>query len=729
MNKDHILLSVSMLISGRDEMEKSLNSLLYFKNAFPTEIILVDTGCNAEQRALAEKYADKIIDFTWCNDFAAARNVGLKEAHGEWFMFLDDDEWFDNPKEIIVFFKSGEYKKYNSASYVIRNYLDFEGTSYVTSYPSRMVKRQEDTKFIGKVHEYLSPYKRPVKEFTDFVHHYGYVYQNAEEQVAHAWRNIEPLLEMRKEHPENTRWMYQLAQEYFSIKNYARTIESCQKSLKDWEKYKNSAEYFPVHIGTLYGYILFSLEYLGKYQEEKEWLKKAYQEPLSKEKVMEVSKVFYDLAGARLYGILEEKQNCLMYFKRYIEGLIKFKNDRSIMETETEGIVANVFHNSYYSEAVLICLPTLLHQKEYKLAQESLNRIEWKERDTFFQKTWAKKVIDACCDTEFQTFYEEILRQFTEGEEGIHEMYPVLRDLQTEYIQYRENGKLKRLYRLTASLNNDHFYVVASKIIWEWEEGQKDAEQIQECFRKLFIKYPDHILEVEDKVWEIAKEMRIDIASLLLQVDYRVWRRALENMDHWAPVDEWEKWGQRIHGWKTCEDIRYDLFEIKYIGNNLAKMAKKGNNLPKLEEQLWIYADKVFNFYRPYYREEILEENAIELPDELQLALELRKLHAYRESGQERNALGCMKKCLGIYPKLDKTMLVYAEMIRDELQRQNVEADVAKQELLQMAESLKTMAKVQMSQGNMEAAKQILLQTRQYVPEDEEIEALLEQMK
>ena len=106
MNKNHILLSISMLISGRDEMEKCLNSLLYFKNAFPTEIILVDTGCNAEQRALAEKYADKIIDFTWCNDFAAARNAGLKEACGEWFMYLDDDEWFENPQEIIRFYDS-----------------------------------------------------------------------------------------------------------------------------------------------------------------------------------------------------------------------------------------------------------------------------------------------------------------------------------------------------------------------------------------------------------------------------------------------------------------------------------------------------------------------------------------------------------------------------------------------------------------------------------------------
>ena len=56
------------------------------------------------------------------------------------------------------------------------------------------------------------------------------------------------------------------------------------------------------------------------------------------------------------------------------------------METETEGIVSNVFHNVYYSEAVLICLPALLHKKEYKLAQESLKRIEWKEKNVFFQR-------------------------------------------------------------------------------------------------------------------------------------------------------------------------------------------------------------------------------------------------------------------------------------------------------------------------------------------------------
>ena len=727
MNKEHILLSISMLISGRDEMEKSLNSLLFFKKAFPTEIILVDTGCNEEQRALAEKYADKIIDFTWCNDFAAARNVGLREAQGEWFMFLDDDEWFDNPQEIIRFFQSGEYRDYNSASYVIRNYLDSKGTSYVLSYPSRMVKMQKDTRFIGKVHEYLVPYNKPLKEFTDFVHHYGYVYKSMQDQITHAWRNIEPLLEMRKEYPGNTRWMYQLAQEYFAVKSYDRTLETCRDSLKEWEEYKNKVEYYPAHIGTLYGYILFSLEHLERYYEEEEWLQKALEEPENKYPVMEISIVLYYMAAARLYVHLGKEEQCRKFFEKYIDGLIKFKNDRSRMEADTAGIVSNVFHNVYYSETVLMCLPTLLREKEYKLAQESFERIDWCERDVFFRVIWAKKIIDTCCNTDFQAFYEEILQKFTEGE-GIHEMYPVFKRLQEEYAQDRENDKLHKLRRLVSGLDNEHFYVQTSKIIWEWEEGQKDENRIKGYFQTIFTKCPDHIFEVEDQAWEIAKEISLQIEPFLMQLDYRTWRRALESMEHWGCFEEWEKWNNRIQIWNSSEDIRYDLFAIKYTESCLAKITKKTDNLSELEGKLWKYADEVVEFYSPYYKAEVMEENAIGLPDELQLALGLQELHTYRSSGQERNVLEAMKKCLGIYPKLEKTMLSYAEMLRDEMKKQSIEADEAKKELLQMASTLKEMAKKQITQGNIDAAKQILLQTQQYVPEDEEIKNLLEQI-
>lgn len=42
-----------------------------------------------------------------------------------------------------------------------------------------------------------------------------------------------------------------------------------------------------------------------------------------------------------------------------------------------------------------------------------------------------------------------------------------------------------------------------------------------------------------------------------------------------------------------------------------------------------------------------------------------------------------MKNCLGIYPKLEKVMLAYAEMVRNRMQQQLTEANEAQKELQQ----------------------------------------------
>ena len=89
------------------------------------DIIIVDTGCGEEIAALLREYTEKIVPFTWCNDFSKARNAGLELATGQWFLYIDD-EWFEDPSVIISFFKSGEYKKYAYANYIQRNYSNRE---------------------------------------------------------------------------------------------------------------------------------------------------------------------------------------------------------------------------------------------------------------------------------------------------------------------------------------------------------------------------------------------------------------------------------------------------------------------------------------------------------------------------------------------------------------------------------------------------------------------------
>lgn len=725
MNKEHILLSISMLISGRDEMEKSLNSLLYFKNAFPTEIILVDTGCNEKQRALAEQYADKIINFTWCNDFGAARNAGLKKAQGEWFMYLDDDEWFENPQEIISFFTTGEYRKYNSASYIVRNYMDPYGNNYVDSYPSRMVKLNSTIHFVGKIHEYLDPFLEPRKEFNNFVHHYGYVYKNEQERIKHAWRNIQPLLEIRKEYPGDPRWIMQLDQEYFCICNYENVIAASIEGLKEWEKYRKKLTYMPIHIGAIYAYLLLAFEGLGRYQEEEEWLKRASSEPLNELDTMEICIAFYNMMGARVYGCLDNDDLCIEYYKKYKSNYNKLKSDRTAMESKTAGAVTDVFSNIYFAETFMMCLPAFMKRKEWKIIQENILIVDWKQIESFSDDIKNKKVLETMCTTEYHGLYTELAEKMLGDGNYFHTLYPTIQALQKEYELEGKKDEIHNLCHIVATLPSKHFYIITSKILWK--NAQKESG-IEECYEELFLKYADNILEIEDNIWDIAEERKIEIELFFMQMDYRTWRRALESMEHWGSSEDWDKWNSRIQKWKSTEDIRYDLFDIKYMGSNLAKITKKTESLSELENQLWPYADMVYEFYQPYYREDVLQENSMGLPDELQLALELRNLRGYRKSGQERNALETMKKCLGVYPKLDKTMLVYAEMLRDEIKKQSVEVNEAKKELLQMASTLKEMAKKQITLGNVEAAKQILLQTQQYVPEDEEIRNILKDL-
>lgn len=111
MSEKNPILSISLLASNRkDTTKKCLDSLKMIMERIDCELIIVDTGCDEEMQALLHEYTDQIIPFTWCNDFSKARNAGLEKCSGEWFLYIDDDEWFENVDELVEFFQSGEYK-------------------------------------------------------------------------------------------------------------------------------------------------------------------------------------------------------------------------------------------------------------------------------------------------------------------------------------------------------------------------------------------------------------------------------------------------------------------------------------------------------------------------------------------------------------------------------------------------------------------------------------------
>ncbi len=230
-----IQLSISLLASDKPAaLERCLDSLLPLMMRVPSELIVVVTGTDERVRDTASRYTDQIIPFVWCNDFSAARNTGLEAARGEWFMFLDDDEWFEDTKEIEDFFLSGEYRNYGTAFYKVRNYFDWDGIRYFDFHAFRMAKRRSSVSFQNAVHEELVPRIGTARYFDAYVHHYGYVSgivkaDAGKSDGGKASRNIPMLLKAVRRNPEYIKNYIQLTQEYYGEGDLDKAAEFCRK--------------------------------------------------------------------------------------------------------------------------------------------------------------------------------------------------------------------------------------------------------------------------------------------------------------------------------------------------------------------------------------------------------------------------------------------------------------------------------------------------------------------
>lgn len=233
--KSPVRLTISLLVSNRiDTIRKCLNSVKPLLDALPSELIVVDTvgpEHSDGSLAVAREFTDKIVHFDWCNDFAAARNAGLERARGEWFLFLDDDEWFDDVSEIIDFLKA-EDGRYNTCIYRVRNYKDRGGRQYADGYVERLVRRSNTLRFKDRIHEHLVGTMPELKALDAFVHHYGYIFDSQEAFEKHSLRNLRSLEKILEEKPGYLRAVTHLTQEYLRSQDYEKAEALCHEALE-----------------------------------------------------------------------------------------------------------------------------------------------------------------------------------------------------------------------------------------------------------------------------------------------------------------------------------------------------------------------------------------------------------------------------------------------------------------------------------------------------------------
>ncbi|MEM7515538.1 MAG: glycosyltransferase family 2 protein, partial [Planctomycetota bacterium] len=82
---------LSLCLITKDE-ERFLPGCLSSIRDFVDEIVVADTGSRDRTVEIAREFGAKIVPFTWCDDFAAARNAAVDAATGDVILSLDADE-------------------------------------------------------------------------------------------------------------------------------------------------------------------------------------------------------------------------------------------------------------------------------------------------------------------------------------------------------------------------------------------------------------------------------------------------------------------------------------------------------------------------------------------------------------------------------------------------------------------------------------------------------------
>ena len=137
--------------------EKMIGKCLDSVKDVVDEIIIVDTGSTDQTKDIVAKYTDKIYDFTWIEDFAAARNFSFSKATKQYIMWLDaDDVLLQEDSEKLLQLKETLDDKVDCVQFYYNYAFDDCGKPTLVFQRERLVKRERGFQWVGFIHEVIS---------------------------------------------------------------------------------------------------------------------------------------------------------------------------------------------------------------------------------------------------------------------------------------------------------------------------------------------------------------------------------------------------------------------------------------------------------------------------------------------------------------------------------------------------------------------------------------------
>lgn len=568
--KNKTLLSIMMLVSNReDTIERCLESLVPILKNIPSELIVVDTAENQKCMEVVRRYTDKIVRFEWCKDFAAARNAGLAIAQGEWLMIIDDDEWFEDATEIWEFFKNGTYKKYSSASYYIRNYADKAGKVWGDRTSIRLSRRFKESHYFGRVHEQLYPLEEPTYFFKAYVHHYGYAYESEEESVRHSWRNIDLLLECKKEEPQNWRAKTHLLQEYAVIHEYFSAISVAKELLADETRYEKDRRFFTAYAQIM---LIDLLHRQKNYQEAYDTAQKILQE-----KILLVSELCIVSLLPDICQKLERYEEGIRYTDEYFRLLAVWnRKPEENDHTDAFNITKYYIHRSIQQRNLLLTLFMATLLERWEKAGQAFLEISWDDLSTIFENT-PRCVVQTIANNEYSIKFTEALDTLLKNDtccQAIREGIAKLSGQQKERVAYAvlqietpDKNIMEYQLQLSADAGDKQMLYA---MIDRWQ-GQNYS-----CF--LF----------QREVWHALKRLQISLYPYVQDIGIQEWQKLSEALFDSLTEEECECAYQVLTGGMNQGDIRFLHITGLWLEKKLLKRDMRVQKVGFLEmESIW----------------------------------------------------------------------------------------------------------------------------------------------
>lgn len=173
---------LSICLIARNE-EASLPRALKSVRSIADEIIVVDTGSTDRTVEVAREHGAMVHHFAWCDDFSAARNFAIDQAHGDWILWLDADEEL-LPESIEELRASLGREDVLGFTLLFQDLQRADRPDFFTLMRHlRLFRRRSDLRFQGRCHPHFEPdlwqladvSGLKIEDSSITIRHYGYV--------------------------------------------------------------------------------------------------------------------------------------------------------------------------------------------------------------------------------------------------------------------------------------------------------------------------------------------------------------------------------------------------------------------------------------------------------------------------------------------------------------------------------------------------------------------------